>query len=890
MYARYVPPARDKASSAEAPQSAATPSTGATAPQAQAPYARYTPSLHKAQSTTAALVATPQPRKIVFNYDGDGPAATPALKPKPTPSNSNVVGGEEHEPRRKKAKHRAEPDETSDKAPNGAESKIKPAVGGARDGGEETSKPKEKKKRKSEPKDHTVQIEEDARSPKSEKRERKNKKERAKLADQGDGNGDVRMQDQPDVEAYEAGTDPVESRHKSVLKKRELALRRALNAPVEADEPDGPLAHLEHDGSGVHGLEPLPQPAPAVLDTSEPTYDTLPPWLGNPIHVSQSTRADWTTLGLKPELGISTEIASFLGSKGYEKAFAVQTAVIPRLLPTPARQGDLVISAATGSGKTLAYVLPMIRDVSLGSVTKLRALIVVPTRELVRQVHEVCTICAAAYARQPGRKAVKIGTAVGNQVFRREQESLVDEELRYDPRGYQSLVEARKWENLRKRELEDPEFDLLDLVDKPLPLVNHVVDVIFKVDVLICTPGRLVEHIGRTPGFDLSYVRWLIVDEADKLLEQSYQQWLDVVMEKLAVEFPGARDFPLQNKSGVRKVILSATMTRNISLLSKLRLRRPELIVLEGGEINSAPAESSPYELALPELLQESAIKIRDPEQKPMYLIDLLASEHMRSSARPAQPRKTPRAKADEETSDKSDNESDDSDSSDPSSSGSESDASDTSSSGSDSGSDLSPADDAMDTVLIFTKSNETAVRLSRLLEIMAPSRLASRIGTLTSTTRTSERKKVLRAFHSAKLRVLVASDLVARGLDLPNLDHVVNYDMPPSVRAYVHRVGRTARAGRPGRAWTFFTKTEAGWFFAEVAGQQAGKRSGDAGGSTGPSIARSRRVETVKVTARRSAEDMEGGVRGDFSEVRITEYEKALEALGKEAKELREK
>lgn len=863
MYARYVPPARDNGSSVAAPQ-------------APAPYARYTPSLAKPQPATTPSVATPQPRKIVFNYDDDGPAATPAQNSTATP---NAGGGEDNEPRRKKAKHRAAPDESSDQSPKDRKSKIKPAVDAAKDEEEEASKPKEKKKkRKTGPEDHATKIQEHATSPKLEKRERKNKKEKPKLANQGDGDGDVKMRDQPDLEEDEAGTDPIESRHQSVLRKKELSLRRALKAPVDADEPDGPLAHLENDGSGVHGLEPLPQPAPVVLDTSEPTYDTLPPWLGNPIHVSQSTRAEWTSLGLKPELGISTEVASFLASKGYEKAFAVQTAVIPRLLPTPARQGDLVISAATGSGKTLAYVLPMIRDVSLGSVTKLRALIVVPTRELVRQVHEVCTTCAAAYARQPGRKAVKIGTAVGNQAFKKEQEGLVDEELRYDPQGYQTLVEARKWENLRKRELEELEFDLLDFVDKPLPLVNHVVDLISKVDVLICTPGRLVEHIGRTPGFDLSHVRWLVVDEADKLLEQSYQQWLDVVMEKLSVELPGARDFPLQNKSGVRKVILSATMTRNVSLLGKLRLRRPELIVLEGGEINGTPAESSSYELALPELLQESAIKIRDPEQKPMYLIDLLTSEHMRSGRRQSQVGKPPRVKTDEEMSDES---SDDSDDSDPT---------DASSSSSDSDSDLAAVDDVMDTTLIFTKSNETALRLSRLLEIMAPSRLASRIGTLTSTTRTSERKKVLRAFHSGKLRVLVASDLVARGLDLPNLDHVVNYDMPPSVRAYVHRVGRTARAGRPGRAWTFFTKTEAGWFFADIAGQQAGKRNGDAGSSSGPSIARSKRVETVKVTARRSAEDMEGGVRGDFSEARVTEYEKALEALGREAKELREK
>lgn len=62
-----------------------------------------------------------------------------------------------------------------------------------------------------------------------------------------------------------------------------------------------------------------------------------------------------------------------------------------------------------------------------------------------------------------------------------------------------------------------------------------------------------------------------------------------------------------------------------------------------------------------------------------------------------------------------------------------------------------------------------------------------------------------------------MASDLVSRGLDLPNLAHVINYDVPNSVESYVHRIGRTARAGKKGQAWTLYTATEGRWFVNEI-------------------------------------------------------------------------
>ena len=162
--------------------------------------------------------------------------------------------------------------------------------------------------------------------------------------------------------------------------------------------------------------------------------------------------------------------------------------------------------------------------------------------------------------------------------------------------------------------------------------------------------------------------------------------------------------------------------------------------------------------------------------------------------------------------------------------------------------------------VLVFTKSNETAVRLGRLLALLNPSYSAI-IGTLTSTTSTSSRRKTIHLFNAAKLSILVASDLVSRGLDLPNLAHVINYDIPSSITNYVHRVGRTARAGKKGSAWTMFTSMEGRWFWNEIG------RSNDIVRQPGTKISR------VNI----DAEDFGDEARG--------RYEVALEELGRETR-----
>lgn len=883
MYARYIPPPKEGKPTAPKPEVEAPVPVASPAVSSATPYARYVPPARSAPrpAPVSNLPATPTPApriappskthlhaaaipppeslapKIVFNYDDD----------EPSPSKKRKIDS-------------PEPDTVPEEKKSKKEKKSK------------STDVKEKKDKKDEKRREKAEEEEEDDS-KLEKRKRKKEKLEQELfafgfdealvdSESNTIGTEIKASDKETEEQETGSTDnattakPSKSRvkdkkrkreddstirHKSVLERAAKALKEAQKVRAEAPEE----AAEEQEGAEpveAHGLEPLPQPEPVVQDTSKPTYEILPTWIANPIRVTPETKTSFE------DLGISKEVVAKLETKGYENAFAVQTAVIPLLLPIPDRQGDVVVSAATGSGKTLAYILPMVRDISQGVITRLRGVIVVPTRELVLQAKEVCETCASVFA-GPSKKTVRVGISMGNKQFEHEQADLVEEEQRYDPAGHKEWLHAHFEQDI--------EVDLFD--NRPKPLPGHVIDYVSKVDILICTPGRLVDHIMRTPGFSLDYVRWLVVDEADKLLAQTFQDWLPVVMPRLnTANKPGARDFPGSNKSGVRKVVLSATMTRDLSLLNGLKLSRPKLVTLESSKEDEHSQEGQ-TEHVLPELLEESAIKTRDPSHKPLYLLDLLNGSLL-----------SPMDGTDDDVEMK--DVGDEDTSSEESGSGSESSDTESSDSSDDSESDSEESSDDSagspsvrktrtptskklfdTTVLIFTKSNETAIRLSRLLSLLSPS-LAPLIGTLTSTTRSSQRRKTLQAFTARKLRILVASDLVARGIDLANLDHVINYDMPTSVASYVHRVGRTARAGRSGKAWTLFTKTEAGWFWTAIAGKGESKSRGAAAAGH---IKRKGKVGDTKIDDR-------------WDEERLAEFEGALEQLGKEASEMRKK
>ncbi|KAJ9645585.1 ATP-dependent RNA helicase dbp6 [Knufia peltigerae] len=594
----------------------------------------------------------------------------------------------------------------------------------------------------------------------------------------------------------------------------------------------------------LHGLEPIPQPEQVDTVPEKPTYSTLPAWQQSPTTVPLVSTATFESLG------VSSDLLENLKKVNIEEAFPVQASVVPLLLEGPSQYpGDVCVSAATGSGKTLAYVLPIISSLRSVVGTKLRAVIVVPTRELVKQVRELCEICAAG-------SSLTIATAVGSKTLREEQQLLVEEQMVYDMEAFQRGLQAKvDWSTtsfeslLRKVQTEESLYSL-----------GYVTRYKSKADVLITTPGRLVEHLKNTPGFNLDYVKWLVVDEADRLLNESYQEWIDAVSPALEsraatrerdVLLESMRMDPPQRR--VTKVLLSATMTRDISKLNALGLRNPKLIVLRGSSQLEGPqstaGETSPNDAGLvteigedafhlPPSLIETAVPVPDGSEKPLYLLTLLKDEIGILPAQKNQHTKGGSSKDDStsESDSSSDSDSDTTSDSESSSatSSSESSVTDSTSSdesdGPDQGSHKPPKQrknqneltisDKTPRALVFTRSTASANRLSRLLSLLWPD-LASRISTLTrSTASSASSRRALSLFRRSKVLVLVCTDRASRGLDVPGLEHVISYDVPTSPSTYVHRVGRTARAGKQGQAWTIVEHREGAWFWREIGGK----------------------------------------------------------------------
>jgi len=469
--------------------------------------------------------------------------------------------------------------------------------------------------------------------------------------------------------------------------------------------------------------------------------------------------------------------------------------------------GDICVSAPTGSGKTLGYILPLIERLKEKVISQLRAVVVVPTRELVTQAYDDATRCAA-------RTNIRIGTAYGRSSLATEQDQLVFKDQVYEPEA------AAEMHRIAKDRLETGFWEddsLLDDVQTLLP--HHIVEYRSHVDLLICTPGRLVEHITSTPGFSLAHVECLIVDEADRLLDDSFQEWVGVILKAFDTQrnptSSNPRPWDIHESKGVQKVILSATMARDLTKLAALRLCKPTLVAVAGSTsaLQSVPETSAalvgPNSVELPPTLHEVAIPVGDGGDKPLYLLQIL-EERLGLTADSLS------TALDEQDLPSTSSKSSDSDPSD----------------GSDSDDDSkihakSPKKRAglggLCRVLVFTNSNEDAMRLSHILSSMRPE-LASRMGTLTKTSSRVGRK-TLSAFKARKIVLLIASDRASRGLDVPDLTDVISYDMPRDQTLYVHRVGRTARAGRSGTAWSLFTKSEGRWFWNSIARAQEIRR-----------------------------------------------------------------
>ncbi|WFD43556.1 RNA helicase [Malassezia psittaci] len=417
------------------------------------------------------------------------------------------------------------------------------------------------------------------------------------------------------------------------------------------------------------------------------------------------------------KISFSPSVKRQLLRLGINEWFAVQASVIPLLLD-PSRYNhlsmpyqpprDLCVSAPTGSGKTLAYIVPIVEVLRSRIIMQLRALILVPTRDLAIQVGEMFF----AIGKGSGLHAAVI---TGNHSFRHEQAQIVSGSAN----GYSS-----------------------------------------NVDVLIATPGRLVDHIRDTPGFTLEHLRFLVIDEADRLLTQSFQQWVSNIQEalepkpshckqvtsapaSLATELPvwacDDLDSPVPS---VQKLLFSATLTRDPAKIGLLRLRNPHYVHVRD-DVHDEQIQLDRY--ALPAGLTEHMI-ITEPSNKVLCLLYLF---HSHLSVRRA---------------------------------------------------------------LCFTKSVDSANRLVRLLTFFqarfAPSSPLS-IQNYSSDLTRAARTQILRQFEHGKIDVLVCSDLISRGMDIPDVRTVISYDVPVDMAKYVHRVGRTARAGRTGDAYSLVEEQE---------------------------------------------------------------------------------
>lgn len=354
-------------------------------------------------------------------------------------------------------------------------------------------------------------------------------------------------------------------------------------------------------------------------------------------------------------LELSRPVLKGLSNLGYTRPSPIQSASIPIALMGK----DIVAGAVTGSGKTAAYMIPVIERL-LYKPTKValtRVIILTPTRELAIQVCDV---------------GKKIGRFINNL----------------------SLGLAVGGLNLRQQEQQ--------LKTRP--------------DIVVATPGRLIDHIRNSASFSLDAMEILIMDEADRMLEEGFQAELTEIL-------------TLIPKHQRQTMLFSATMNTKIQDLIQLSLNKPVRIMID------------PPKAAATKLVQEFVRIRKKEEMKPALLFHLL------KLLDPSQQNRT----------------------------------------------------------VVFVSRKETAHKLRIILGL-----LGMKVSELHGSLSQEQRLNNVNDFKNLTVPVLICTDLAARGLDIPKIEMVVNYDMPKTHEIYLHRVGRTARAGREGRSITLVGESAA--------------------------------------------------------------------------------
>ncbi len=348
------------------------------------------------------------------------------------------------------------------------------------------------------------------------------------------------------------------------------------------------------------------------------------------------------------ELGLSDPLLKAIGDAGYESPTPIQAEAIPHLL----MGRDIIGIAQTGTGKTASFTLPMIEILSTGRARARmpRSLILEPTRELAAQVAENFEVYGKNHK-------LNMALLIGGVSFS-DQEDKLD-------RG---------------------------------------------VDVLIATPGRLLDHFERGKVL-LADIKVLVVDEADRMLDMGFIPDVERIIKLL----PQIR----------QTAMFSATMPTEIQRLTDSYMMNPRTVQV-------APQASAA------ETVTQGLLRVRG------------GFTEKRAALRK-----------------------------------------------------LIRASDVKNAIVFCNRKRDVAV-LEKSLRSHGFNAAA-----LHGDMHQSERMKTLEKFREGEIQLLVASDVAARGLDIPNMSHVFNFDVPMHADDYIHRIGRTGRAGKEGHAYTLATRAD---------------------------------------------------------------------------------
>ncbi|KAI4124739.1 MAG: hypothetical protein LQ338_004657 [Usnochroma carphineum] len=351
------------------------------------------------------------------------------------------------------------------------------------------------------------------------------------------------------------------------------------------------------------------------------------------------------------DLPLSRPTASGLKASHFKNLTDIQKTAVPLAL----KGSDILGAAKTGSGKTLAFLVPVLENLYRRRWTELDglgALILSPTRELAIQIFEVL--------RKIGRyHTFSAGLVIGGKNLQEERERLG------------------------------------------------------RMNILVCTPGRMLQHMDQTAVFEIDNLQMLVLDEADRILDMGFQSTVDAIVEHLPKER--------------QTLLFSATQTRKVSDLARLSLKDPEYVSVHEKASSATPST-----------LQQNYIVTPLPEK-----LDTLWS-FIRANLKSK--------------------------------------------------------------ILVFLSSGKQVRFVYESFRHMQP---GIPLLHLHGRQKQTARLDITSKFSATKNSCLFATDVVARGLDFPAVDWVIQLDCPEDADTYIHRVGRTARFERNGRAVLFIEPTE---------------------------------------------------------------------------------